>query len=269
MKEKYISKSLGSEIRQGFASFRRVDIPERVMKCHSVRQRAIEKNAQIHSYRIENHVREVPFSVPRNKGRKRIKKGINDLGNAVEWGRENFNPDRLEESFIREIAGRIIPEIYSNFIARYRSSAARIVDSRTVLPSPEKLVSREIPEFIESLKKQMKCEDLIDRIETAIYSHLHIVRMHPFVDGNGRTARTFQDIILDSYGIPLPVIEAGERMFYYDLLEEAILDWNEQRAVGDAPYRITDSEKRFYEFMGSKVNISLDKILNSCSHSLI
>jgi len=266
MKSRYISEVLGNDINQKILLLEKGDIPERVLRCRKLARKAIEENAQIQSHRIEHPNEKVPFSVPRNRNRGEIKNGIRDIANAFAWGRENFDLENFKESFVRGIAGRITPYLYKGNTAEYRETGTRVTGSSVTPPDPYKLIKYEIPWFEESMGEHLK-DETINRIEPAIFAHFHVARMHPFVDGNGRTSRTLQDVILDHYNIPLPVIQAAERMFYYQLLDEAIFAWK-NRGSRDSDEDLSKEERRFYDFMAGKINISLDKILRNC-HRLI
>ena len=266
MKSGYISKGLESEINQRLLLLEKRDVPERVLCCRKLARKAIEENAQIQSYRIEHPTEKVPFSVPRNRNRGEIKNGIEDIANAFAWGRKNFDPANFKESFVRGIAGRINPYLYNSNTAEYRETGTRVIGSSVTPPDPYKLIKYEIPWFEESMGEHLK-DETINKIEPAIFAHFHVVRMHPFVDGNGRTSRTFQDVILDYYNIPLPVIQAAERMFYYQLLDEAIFAWK-IKGGRNSDEDLSKEERLFYDFMTGKINISLDKILRNC-HRLI
>lgn len=238
------------------------------LNCQKNKRKAIKKNAQIHSFRMEHPELRVPFSIPKSTDRKYIKEGIENLEKAFEWGEKNFNPDNFEESFIREIAGRITPELYNGGIATYRTTGTQITGSSVTPPYPAKLRQKEIPNFEKEMNEQLKCKRLINRIETGIYAHLHIARIHPFVDGNGRTARIVQDVILDNYNLPLPVIESGERNTYYELLDKAVYDWKHKKYSGEIKNGLTKGERSFYTFMAGKINSSLDKLINGISDKI-
>jgi Fic family protein len=264
MKDNKINKNLAEEIESKIHRLNIVDETELNFRCKRLTQKDIERNSRVHSYRIENPKLEVPFSVTRNKHKREIKEGIRNLTRAFEWGCFNFNPDNFDEFFIRGIAGKITPELYSSSIAKYREVSARISGSSVMPPYPFKVVNYEIPAFVQSLKEQLKCPKVVNKIETAVYSHLHLARIHPFYDGNGRTARILQDVILCSYNIPVPVIETGERMTYYDLLDKAVVDMRDRDAV-QKNGKLTDGERVFYNYIGGKINLSLDKIIKTCS----
>jgi hypothetical protein len=53
----------------------------------------------------------------------------------------------------------------------------------------------------------------------AVVAHAWFVYIHPFVDGNGRTARLLMNLILMRYGYPVAIIAKEDRLRYYDALE--------------------------------------------------
>jgi Fic family protein len=259
-----ISRGLARELKNKAKLLESSFNSTKALKFKELELRAIKKNAQIHSYRIEHRGESIPFSVPRNNGKREIKQGINHITDAFQWGRKNFNSYDFDESFIRRIAARITPELYDNAeIAQYRTKGTAIVGASVTPPYPYKLINYEIPWFENSFKEQLKCPNLINKIESAIFAHLHIARMHPFEDGNGRTSRAVQDITLEHYGVPLPVIEAGERMTYYKILDRAVDEWKD-KSTRDSD--LSEGEKLFYDFIAGKINMSLDKILYPSQH---
>lgn len=58
-------------------------------------------------------------------------------------------------------------------------------------------------------------------IELAAIVHHKLVFIHPFFDGNGRTARLVMNVLLMQKGYPLVVILKNDRKKYYDTLEKA------------------------------------------------
>lgn len=52
-------------------------------------------------------------------------------------------------------------------------------------------------------------------------AHFKLVDIHPFVDGNGRTARLLMNLILMKYGYPIAIFEceAEKRKAYYSALQ--------------------------------------------------
>jgi Fic family protein len=58
-------------------------------------------------------------------------------------------------------------------------------------------------------------------VERAAELHTRFVKIHPFVDGNGRTGRLLLNFELMKAGYPPAVIRKEDRLVYYDALDEA------------------------------------------------
>lgn len=60
-------------------------------------------------------------------------------------------------------------------------------------------------------------------VELASELHERLVTIHPFIDGNGRTARLLMNLILIRHGYPMTILssENEKRYAYYDSLEAA------------------------------------------------
>jgi Fic family protein len=56
--------------------------------------------------------------------------------------------------------------------------------------------------------------------ETAFDAHYRLVTIHPFSDGNGRTARLLMNLILFRAGYPPLVIAPEQRVAYLDALQQ-------------------------------------------------
>ncbi|ERJ13285.1 Fic family protein [Haloplasma contractile] len=60
-----------------------------------------------------------------------------------------------------------------------------------------------------------KCKDL-HQIVKATLLHGEFVKIHPFVDGDGRTARILLKISLMKDGLVRIIITKDQRLFYYE-----------------------------------------------------
>ena len=260
---KFIPRELAREIRQRFDSFSGHISPDLTLRLKQAERRVLKTRAQVHSFRIEHPELRVPYNVPRGKGRRMIKQGVECLENAFQWGARNFKPSEFYEPFIQEIAGRVL---CGNFAMPYRTGGVTISGASVTPPDPHKVRSVEMPAFYYNVGELLKGDTILNKIEAAIFAHLHTARIHPFDDGNGRTARTVQDVILDRYMIPPPVIEVGERDTYYDLLDKAVYDWKHKKHAGEVTNGATEGESLFYTFMAGKINSSLDKLVCGNSH---
>ena len=70
--------------------------------------------------------------------------------------------------------------------------------------------------------------DLLSKEENAyvraILGHFFFVYIHPYMDGNGRTARFIMNTLLVTAGLPWTVIPVERRSSYMVALEKASID---------------------------------------------
>lgn len=83
----------------------------------------------------------------------------------------------------------------------------------------------------------------------AVDFHLDYVSIHPFFDGNGRTARIFTNLILISCGYPPIIIKDDEKEGYYQTLADI-------QAYKGSP-------DLFYRLMGKRLKNSLQLMLDA------
>jgi len=255
---KYIPKELAREIRQRYDSLSGQTSPSLALKTKKAERKVLLQRAQVHSFRIEHPELRVPYNVPRGKGRRMIKQGVECLENAFQWGAKNFNPNEFCEPFVQEIAGRVL---CGNHAMPYRRGGVTISGASVTPPDPHKVQFFEMPAFYYNVNELLHGENILNKIGAAIFAHLHLARIHPFDDGNGRTARITQDVMLDHYRIPPPVIEVGERMTYYSILDRAVYDWKHKKHSGEIKNGATEGESVFYTFIAGKINASLDRLV--------
>lgn len=60
-----------------------------------------------------------------------------------------------------------------------------------------------------------------DAIVTAAAAHAWFAQIHPFIDGNGRTARILMNLVLMRAGYPIAIVTRGDRSRYIDALEQS------------------------------------------------
>lgn len=65
--------------------------------------------------------------------------------------------------------------------------------------------------------------DNLDIIEFSALAHYKLVEIHPFIDGNGRTARLMMNLFLMQKGFPPAIIMKNDRKKYYAALNKANL----------------------------------------------
>lgn len=79
----------------------------------------------------------------------------------------------------------------------------------------------DVQELMEEFVYWMNCEDTFNMhpVKFSALAHFKIVHIHPFVDGNGRTARLLMNLILMRAGYPPVIIRKQDRSIYYELLQ--------------------------------------------------
>jgi Fic family protein len=108
----------------------------------------------------------------------------------------------------------ILTRVEDSFAGTYRSSAVRIAGSNHIPPNPIK-----VPDLMATLFAET--ESISDPVERAAKLHHGIASVHPFADGNGRTARLAMNFVLLAAGYPPISIPTTPREAYYNALESA------------------------------------------------
>jgi len=126
----------------------------------------------------------------------------------------------LDEDFIRALHGLILRNIDDGQAGAYRSTNVRILGAVHLPPD-----STKVPGLI----NELLCWYSANRYgmpapELAAWLHYLFVWIHPFIDGNGRTARLLMNLALLQAGYPPAVILTLDRKRYYRVLREADLD---------------------------------------------
>ncbi len=95
----------------------------------------------------------------------------------------------------------------------YSQHPRRIAGSRVIFPNPAK-----IPTLMAELGAWLSASTAAP--DTALEAHLRLVTIHPFSDGNGRTARLLMNLILLQAGYPPLVIRPEDRADYLESIEQ-------------------------------------------------
>jgi excisionase family DNA binding protein len=123
----------------------------------------------------------------------------------------------LTERDIRNIHQLVIKEINAENAGRYRNENV-IISGATHIPPYHLLVRDQMEQLIISLQSWVK---KYHPLVVAALLHGEFIKIHPFVDGNGRTARLLMNFIAIKYGFPPLVIKKEQRFDYYDALDTA------------------------------------------------
>jgi Fic family protein len=92
----------------------------------------------------------------------------------------------------------------------------------------------------------------IHPVLVAAEAHTKLVSIHPFIDGNGRTARLIMNLILISNGYPPAIIKVSQRSEYLDSIE----CW--QQNNNDIPFK-----KLIVESVQESLDVYLDTLRNN------
>lgn len=216
-------------------------------KGKQLRKRLVAE-AESHSHQME-----VPYSSKRSKKRSgRLKRQkTREINTAMLFLQKSLHIG-ISESAIKQTNFLVVPEIYAGLkTASYRTQDVRNLSSDPVLPPRWQKVSSLMTGAVAELNEYHRREDY-HPVEVAGLAHLILAYIHPFMDGNGRTARLVQDAYLDLFEFPVPIIRKEEKTNYQTILKRAMRDWREGT---------NDGIGHFLDYIATKVYESLHHVL--------
>ena len=123
----------------------------------------------------------------------------------------------LTEHNIRQIHALVLKGIDEEEAGRYRRGQVRISGSAYVPPEPSA-----VPGLMHDFGQWLNGEaQQLSPVERAALAHFRLVDIHPFVDGNGRSARLLMNLILVREGYPPAIVRHEDRLAYFAALDEA------------------------------------------------
>lgn len=146
----------------------------------------------------------------------------------------------LDENIVKDLHAILTENIIVGGI--YRNEAVRISGAGFTPPCGNEMYMQ-VKDFYKALKIK---EKELNAIELAAWTHAEFVRIHPFVDGNGRTSRLLMNyqLLLNGY---LPISVAKEnRIDYYNALEQ---------------YAVNGNLKPFADFIAESEEARLDEYI--------
>lgn len=150
------------------------------------------------------------------------------------------DPRPITEADVRDIHRLVVARTQIGEAGQYSKFERRISGSLVVLPTPEKIAPL-MSAFGAWLNEAQPTP------ANAIKAHIDLVTIHPFSDGNGRTARLLMNLLLMRGGYPPVVIHPEDRPDYIDFLEKA---------------QLTGDQTNFESFIYERLNLSLRKYLD-------
>ncbi len=150
----------------------------------------------------------------------------------------NKKPNQLMISDILKIHEMILRGIDEKNAGCYRNVAVLISGSAVIMPNPVK-----VPKLMDEFWIWLVSEHNMHPVEFAAEAHYRLVTIHPFIDGNGRTARLLMNLILMMYGYPPAIIRKRDRLNYISSIEQVQLGGSKQKyekIISDAAERSLD-----------------------------
>lgn len=168
---------------------------------------------------------------------------------ALDFVKEQIKrkPSDLRERDILKIHEIILDKIDRENAGVYRRVPVRISGSAVVMPNPRK-VQALMDEFFSWLESETKTH----AVQLAAEAHYRFVTIHPFTDGNGRTARLLMNMILMMRGYPPAIIRKNDRLAYIKSLEKP------QLVNGEG-----DSKNDYFKLIAASVDRSLNIYLKA------
>lgn len=126
---------------------------------------------------------------------------------------------QLDENIVKDIHSILMENILVGGV--YRNVEIRITGAKHKPPAPSEMYYQ-IKEFFSNINSKSD----LNPIELAAWTHAEFVKIHPFIDGNGRTSRLIMNYQLMRNEF-LPVsINTEDRLEYFNLLEEYAVNGN-------------------------------------------
>jgi len=185
-----------------------------------------------------------------------VEKGLVVKGKTLKEHQEAVNHDKaisfvrtllnkghqfISEDDIKRIHKMILSGIDDDWAGKYRMTDVFIRGADVEPPPPH-----HVPFKMRDLVGWLELQQETHPAKIAADLHFRFVAIHPFIDGNGRTARLLMNLVLMQNGFPLAIIKMEDRNKYIDAINEATV-------TGD----LTD----FYQVIFSAVERSLDAYL--------
>ena len=165
---------------------------------------------------------------------------------AIEYIKEIAAQNTLiTENVIKHIHAIVLHNIDRENAGKYRTVPVMISGSEYLPPQPY-LIAPQIEEFIRNYK-EMESKN-IHPVLVAAYLHDELVRIHPFIDGNGRTSRLLMNLYLLRKGYPVVSLKSDNdsKARYYKALEKS---------------HVTGNRSEFDEFIVETVHNTLKKYI--------
>lgn len=134
--------------------------------------------------------------------------------------------ETISERDLLQIHYLILQGINNEQAGKYRNLQVLISGAKHVPPQPY-LVQKEMESLFLWYNEN---KDNLHPVVLSAEMHERLVTIHPFIDGNGRTARLLMNLILLQNGFPIAILKGDidSRLKYYSALETAQVERNKE-----------------------------------------
>lgn len=139
---------------------------------------------------------------------------------AIEYIKELAQKNQtITERDLLQIHQLILQGIDNLHAGKYRNVQVLISGAKHVPPQPY-MVAKQMEDLFIWYNEN---KDHLHAVELSAEMHERLVTIHPFIDGNGRTARLLMNLILLQNGFPIAILKGDveSRLKYYGALETA------------------------------------------------
>ena len=142
---------------------------------------------------------------------------------AIEFLEELIKDNsELSEIDMKNIHALVLKGIDDENAGRYRTENV-IISGASHIP-PESVIVAELMEKL--IYRYDEWKERYHPIIVAALLHAEFVKIHPFIDGNGRTARLLMNFEAMKNGYPPIIIRTEQRHSYYDALDKGAMTVN-------------------------------------------
>ncbi|MBD8555155.1 Fic family protein [Rhizobium sp. CFBP 8762] len=173
-----------------------------------------------------------------------------DHAHALDWVTEAGSPPLtpVREIDIRAVHQFVVARSMPDIAGRYTDTARYVNTAMGIHRFPS---FGDVPAMMAALIKWLNTVG--NDPDVGFEAHRRLVAIHPFNDGNGRTARLLMNLILIRGGYPPIAIRPEDRPLYISALEDG---------------QAGKPDDRFRGLMYKRLNQALDTYINAASESL-
>ena len=164
---------------------------------------------------------------------------------AIEYIKDiAHNAEPINERVLLNIHKLILQGIDNTNAGKYRSVQVLISGAKHVPPQPY-LVLKEMETLFLWYEEN---KNNLHPVQLSAEMHERLVTIHPFIDGNGRTARLLMNLILLQNGFPIAILrgDTDSRLKYYAALEIA---------------QTENNKIPFVEFIANNIKETIERII--------